>query len=55
MQVYMRPPYGTLSYKEYLVILPSNAQKIANVLPQLPTEFLQVTFCVKENDEKNYE
>ena len=43
-QVYMKPRYGTISYKEYVVTLPHNVQKIADILPNLPSELPVVVF-----------
>ena len=44
MKVYMKPQYGTISYKGHVVTLPQNLQKIAGILPNLPSELPIVVF-----------
>ena len=44
MQVYMKPRYGTMSYKGHVVTLPHNVQKIVDILPHSPTELPILVF-----------
>ena len=48
MQVYLKPRYGTVSYKGHVVTLPHNVQKIADILPHCPTELPVVIFSIYE-------
>ena len=54
MQVYMKPRYGTISYKGHVVTLPHNVQKIADILPNLLSELPIVVFHTRKRDNKNF-
>lgn len=47
MQVYIKPRYGTVSYRGHCVTLPHNVQNVANVLPHLPKDIPIEIFSVK--------
>ena len=52
MQVYLKPKYGTTSYKGHVVTLPHNVQNIANILPRCPEDLPFVVFSVRgQNNE----
>ena len=54
MQVDMTPRYGIVSYIGHVVTLPHNFQKIADILPDLPSELPIVVFQARDRDNKNF-
>ena len=53
MQVYMKPQYGTISYKGHVVTLPHNLHKIADVLPNTPVDLPVLVFQASANNDRN--
>ena len=53
MQVYMKPRFGTISYRGHVVTLPHNVQKIADVLPHMPSDLPIVIFKASDRSDKN--
>ena len=47
MQVYLKPIYGTMTYKGHCVTLPHNFQRVAYVFPNCPEDLAVVVFTVK--------
>ena len=50
MQVYLKPRYGTGSYKGLVVTLSHNVQKIADILAHIPTDLPVIIFNVNGQD-----
>ena len=55
MHGYIKPRYGTLSFKGHVVTLPHKVQNVSVILRQLVTDLPLVTFCAKGRDERNYD
>lgn len=47
MQVYLKPKYGTVSYKGHCITLPHNVQNIASILPHTTDDIPVVVFTAK--------
>ena len=50
MQVYLKPRFGSLSYRGHIVTLPHNVQNIVDILPRCPKDLPIVIFSVKGNN-----
>ena len=55
MQVYVKPGLGYFGYKGHTITLPHNVQKVANVLPNIPTGLPVISFSVKGKMDNTFE